>query len=161
MALQGRNSMVPPLLLMIVATFLLVSTAQAEPLGRRLLQTNQGVCGSGPAQYFPNRCYFNSDPQGRYVCCDNQGCNGFNPPGNFFPNCKNAGFVPAGFGVGAPSAITVVPAFVPCPAVNGVPTNSCFNQAGTQHVCCINPDSCGALAANGNPTCAAGNYYVF
>ena len=59
------------------------------------------------------------------------------------------------------AAITVVPAFVPCPAVNGVPTNSCFNQAGTQHVCCINPDSCGALAANGNPTCAAGNYYVF
>lgn len=156
------NSMVPHLLL-ILATCLLVSTAQAAPLGRRsLLQaSNQGVCGSGPAQYFPNRCYFNNDPQGRYVCCDNQGCDGFNPPGNFFPHCKNAGFVPAGYGVGAPAAITVVPAATACPAVNGAPTNSCFNRAGTAHVCCVNPDTCGAFAANGDPTCASGNYYVF
>eukprot|EP00243_Klebsormidium_subtile_P004577 TRINITY_DN1866_c0_g1_i5.p1 TRINITY_DN1866_c0_g1~~TRINITY_DN1866_c0_g1_i5.p1 ORF type:complete len:392 (-),score=26.25 TRINITY_DN1866_c0_g1_i5:363-1538(-) len=60
---------------------------------------SQGVCGTGGATDFPVRCWFNSDPQGRYVCCDNDGCNGFNPPDNSFPRCKTNGYVPPGFGV--------------------------------------------------------------
>ncbi|GAQ90245.1 hypothetical protein KFL_006180020 [Klebsormidium nitens] len=55
---------------------------------------SQGVCGTGAAASFPVRCWYNNDPQGRYVCCDSEGCDGFNPPGNFFPHCKNNGFVP-------------------------------------------------------------------
>eukprot|EP00243_Klebsormidium_subtile_P000063 TRINITY_DN1009_c0_g2_i1.p1 TRINITY_DN1009_c0_g2~~TRINITY_DN1009_c0_g2_i1.p1 ORF type:complete len:225 (-),score=48.37 TRINITY_DN1009_c0_g2_i1:618-1292(-) len=54
----------------------------------------QGVCGTGAAADFPVRCYYNSDPQGRYVCCDANGCDGFNPPDNFFPHCKKKGYVP-------------------------------------------------------------------
>ncbi|GAQ80797.1 hypothetical protein KFL_000620310 [Klebsormidium nitens] len=54
----------------------------------------QGVCGLGAASAFPNRCWYNNDPQGRYVCCDNDGCNGFYQPGNLFPRCKTNGFVP-------------------------------------------------------------------
>eukprot|EP00243_Klebsormidium_subtile_P005015 TRINITY_DN1956_c0_g1_i2.p1 TRINITY_DN1956_c0_g1~~TRINITY_DN1956_c0_g1_i2.p1 ORF type:complete len:383 (+),score=19.69 TRINITY_DN1956_c0_g1_i2:236-1384(+) len=54
----------------------------------------QGVCGLGAASAFPNRCWYNNDPQGRYVCCDNDGCNGFYQPGNLFPKCKSNGFVP-------------------------------------------------------------------
>ncbi|GAQ81170.1 hypothetical protein KFL_000730070 [Klebsormidium nitens] len=60
---------------------------------------SQGVCGTGGATNFPLRCWFNNDPQGRYVCCDNDGCNGFNPPDNSFPRCKTNGYVPPGFGI--------------------------------------------------------------
>eukprot|EP00243_Klebsormidium_subtile_P001020 TRINITY_DN116_c0_g1_i1.p1 TRINITY_DN116_c0_g1~~TRINITY_DN116_c0_g1_i1.p1 ORF type:complete len:251 (-),score=19.20 TRINITY_DN116_c0_g1_i1:581-1333(-) len=59
----------------------------------------QGVCGTGGAAAFPTRCYFNNDPQGRYVCCDQDGCDGFNPPDNLFPHCKTNGYVPPGFGI--------------------------------------------------------------
>jgi hypothetical protein len=55
---------------------------------------SQGVCGSGAASAFPIRCWYNNDPQGRYVCCDNDGCNAFHPPDNLFPRCKSNGFVP-------------------------------------------------------------------
>lgn len=57
-----------------------------------------GVCGTGAAVDFPTQCYFNSDPAGRYVCCDSQGCDGFNPDG-VIPHCKNFGYVPPSFGV--------------------------------------------------------------
>lgn len=39
--------------------------------------------------------------QGRYVCCDNQGCNGFTAD-NLTPHCKNNGYVPPNFGVTGP-----------------------------------------------------------
>jgi hypothetical protein len=55
---------------------------------------DQGVCGSGAAIDFPLRCWYNNDPQGRYVCCDKEGCDGFNQPGNLFPHCKANGYVP-------------------------------------------------------------------
>jgi hypothetical protein len=58
-----------------------------------------GVCGSGNAAAFPTRCWFNNDPQGRYVCCDGQGCDGFNSD-NLTPHCKNYGYVPPNFGAG-------------------------------------------------------------
>lgn len=35
--------------------------------------------------------------QGRYVCCDAQGCDGFNAD-NLTPHCKNFGYVPPNFG---------------------------------------------------------------
>ncbi|GAQ82248.1 hypothetical protein KFL_001050120 [Klebsormidium nitens] len=64
---------------------------------------DQGVCGKpGEPFGFPVRCYFNSDPQGRYVCCDNQGCNGFNAD-NLTPRCKNYGHVPFNFGLPVPT----------------------------------------------------------
>lgn len=56
-----------------------------------------GVCGNGTAFGFPIQCYFNNDPQGRYICCDSQGCNGFSSPGDLMPKCANGtGFVPPG-----------------------------------------------------------------
>jgi len=63
-------------------------------------------------------------------------------------------------GTPAPAGATVAAA-VPCPLANGVPTNSCFNRGGTTHVCCINPDSCGAFDPAGGATCANGNYVLF
>jgi hypothetical protein len=61
----------------------------------------------------------------------------------------------------APAGATV-PKSTPCPDVpNGTPTNSCFNQDGSTHVCCINPDSCGDKDAAGGATCAGGNYVIF
>jgi hypothetical protein len=63
-------------------------------LAHNLLCFPTGVCGKGAASAFPVRCWYNNDPQGRYVCCDSDGCDGFNPPGNFFPRCKSNGYVP-------------------------------------------------------------------
>lgn len=65
-------------------------------LSRLTFSDLAGVCGTGAAGAFPVRCYYNNDPQGRYVCCDKDGCDGFNPPGNFFPHCKTNGYVPPG-----------------------------------------------------------------
>jgi hypothetical protein len=50
------------------------------------------------------KTYNNSiyDLQGRYVCCDNQGCDGFNAD-NLTPHCKNYGHVPFNFGLLAPT----------------------------------------------------------
>ena len=62
-----------------------------------------GVCGIGDAAGFPTRCWFNNDPQGRYVCCDAQGCDGFNAD-NLTPHCTNFGYVPPNDGIsGGPS----------------------------------------------------------
>lgn len=55
------------------------------------------------AEPFPTRCYFNNDPQGRYVCCDNQGCDGFNAD-NLTPHCNNFGYVPNMTGSMSPPA---------------------------------------------------------
>ncbi|GAQ80796.1 hypothetical protein KFL_000620300 [Klebsormidium nitens] len=68
--------------------------ARTPPPGPGPTGGPQGVCGLGAASAFPNRCWYNNDPQGRYVCCDNDGCDGFNQPGNLFPRCKTNGFVP-------------------------------------------------------------------
>lgn len=115
--------------------------------------TDQGVCGYGFAAKFQTRCYFNNDPLGRYVCCDSAGCNGFAPPDYSTPvSTTNAP---------APTPRTLVPPSTACPPVNGFYTNSCFNQNGTMHVCCINPDSCGPFAPDGNPTCTNNRYFVF
>ncbi|GAQ78935.1 hypothetical protein KFL_000210210 [Klebsormidium nitens] len=164
-----------------------ISGADVQIFLPQVKAADQGVCGSGPATDFPLRCYYNNDPQGRYVCCDNEGCAGFNPPQNFVPRCANNGFVPTltqpptptptatqpppatpsptpastqSRATPSPTRPTTInfPKDTPCPVVGGFAANSCFDAAGTFHACCENPDSCGAFKANGDPTCAAGNY---
>ncbi|GAQ85452.1 hypothetical protein KFL_002360050 [Klebsormidium nitens] len=108
---------------------------------------NQGVCGTGAAAAFPTRCYFNSDPQGRYVCCDQLGCDGFNPPDNLFPHCANKGYVPPGYGVsgGTPVPNPGPPTATGDQGVCGIGAASVFpvrcwynNDPQGRYVCCNN-----------------------
>lgn len=67
----------------------------------------------------------------------------------------------AAVGTPAPAGATV-PVSTACPnSPANTPTNSCFNNGGTTHVCCISPDSCGEKDASGGATCQNGNYYIF
>jgi hypothetical protein len=109
---------------------------------------SQGVCGTGAATDFPNRCYFNNDPQGRYVCCDNAGCNGFNAD-NLTPDCANNGYVPPGFGVSGPPANP--PPSTPPSGPQGVcgtggaadfPTRCYFNDDPQGRYVCCDKDGC-------------------
>ncbi|GAQ89934.1 hypothetical protein KFL_005790050 [Klebsormidium nitens] len=126
----------------------------------------QGVCGFTSAAAFPVRCYFNNDPQGRYVCCDAAGCDGFNPPDNLFPHCKANGYVPPGFGVGtSPSTPPATsPPSGPLPSGSeGVcgsgdaaffPTRCWFNSDPQgRYVCCDGQGCDGFNADNLTPHC--------
>ncbi|GAQ77602.1 hypothetical protein KFL_000010510 [Klebsormidium nitens] len=126
----------------------------------------QGVCGSGPAYFFPVRCWFNNDPMGRYVCCDDAGCDGFSAYENLVPRCKVNGYAPKNFGLPDetttfPKETTTFPKDTPCPLVGGFASNSCFSSDGSYHVCCANPDSCAAPGANGEPRCTNDNYVFY
>ncbi|GAQ91636.1 hypothetical protein KFL_008230020 [Klebsormidium nitens] len=137
---MARLSAAPPLLLLFVlAVFFPPSTATS-------------VCGLGSAVDFPTQCYFNNDPQGRYVCCDVMGCDGFEGD-QLTPHCKNFGFVPPNFGV------EETPCGDRCDVYSQLP-NRCCNAEGTLGICC--PGNCGAsvprsdglpgtLATCGNP----------
>ncbi|GAQ84199.1 hypothetical protein KFL_001800070 [Klebsormidium nitens] len=125
---------------------------------------DQGVCGSGAAGSFPTRCYFNNDPQGRYVCCDNQGCDGFNAD-NLTPHCKNSGYVPPNNGVSGPAPPT--PPTAPTGdqgvcgsgAAGSFPTRCYFNNDPQgRYVCCDNQGCDGFNGDNLTPHCKNNGY---
>ncbi|GAQ89221.1 hypothetical protein KFL_004990060 [Klebsormidium nitens] len=121
-----------------------------------------GVCGVGDASSFPTRCWFNNDPQGRYVCCDGQGCDGFNPD-NLTPHCKNFGFVPPNFGAGGSTTPPSKPPTVPPSGPQGVcgsgdassfPTRCWFNNDPQgRYVCCDGHGCDGFNSDNLTPHC--------
>ncbi|GAQ79939.1 hypothetical protein KFL_000420110 [Klebsormidium nitens] len=131
---------------------------------------SQGVCGSGAASPFPTRCYFNNDPQGRYVCCDSAGCNGFNPPDNLIPHCKANGYAPPGYGVGSPSTPpATAPPSVPPSGSQGIcgsgaagafPTRCYFNSDPQGRYVCCDAAGCDGFNPPDNlfPHCKANGY---
>ncbi|GAQ79077.1 hypothetical protein KFL_000240070 [Klebsormidium nitens] len=130
-------------------------TPQPPPPG------SQGVCGTGDASPFPNRCYFNNDPQGRYVCCDNQGCDGFNAD-NLTPHCKNNGYVPPNNGLSGPTPPSTPPSTPPTGdqgvcgsgAAGAFPTRCYFNNDPQgRYVCCDGQGCDGFNADNLTPHC--------
>jgi hypothetical protein len=70
------------------------------------------------------QCFFNGEPGGRYVCCDTQGCAGFNADQT--PHCANYGYVPPNYGATAAPAPAgnPPPASPPSGAQGTVPTSS-------------------------------------
>ncbi|GAQ79076.1 hypothetical protein KFL_000240060 [Klebsormidium nitens] len=127
---------------------------------------DQGVCGSGPASDFPFRCWFNNDPQGRYVCCDREGCNGFNP-GLGTPRCRNNGYVPPNNGVSGPTPPSTPPSSPPSGdqgvcgggAASDFPTRCYFNNDPLgRYVCCDGQGCDGFNADNLTPHCRNNGY---